>query len=96
MSEERGRLDADGARLNVAEARRLTAASCQQVIRQVEIRIREASNAGLSMLGQPFDGLTVQATSEVRGMVRAEFKKRGFAWQHHTDQRDGDYDAVSW
>jgi hypothetical protein len=91
-----GELDAKEARLNVTEARRLVAEACLEVVRQVEDKIREASKAGLSMLGQPFDGLTVACTSEVRGMVKAEFEKRGFAWQHHADQRDGDYDAVSW
>ena len=89
-------MDADGARLNVAEAKRLVAESCLEITRQVEDRIREASRAGHCRLDQPFDGLTVQATSEMREIVRAEFKRRGFAWSHHNDQRDGDYDGVSW
>jgi hypothetical protein len=90
------RLDAQGARLNVAEARRLVAEACQEISRQVEARILEASRAGLSRLDQPFDELTVQATSEMRAAIRAEFEGRGFAWDHHSDQRDGDFDGVSW
>jgi hypothetical protein len=95
MSGER-RLDAEGARLNVAEARRLVAEACQVICQHVEAKIREASRAGLTRLNEPFDGLTVRATSEMREMVREEFKRRGFAWEHRSDQRDGDYDGVSW
>lgn len=89
------RFDANKARLNIEAARRLVEAAAMEACQQVEDKIRAASKTGLRSLSDPFSGLT-KVTSDMRSIIRAEFEGRGFTWKHGSDQRDGNWDVVSW
>lgn len=95
-AKEGTRLDADEAKLNVEDARRLVEAACGRVCRLIEGRIRDASKSGLRSIGDPFGGLGEEVTDEMRKLVRSEFTKRGFKWKHGSSQKDGDWDVVLW
>lgn len=91
--------DANEARLNAAEARKLAAEACSGIILQIETKIRDASKSGLHKISDPFDGLRglrVSITGEMKTIIRVDFENRGFKWHQNFDQRDGDYDEILW